>query len=224
MFGPHYQYVKVVDAPERFLTGNAGANEIDTSSSQYVGLTLDYKYDIKDKKALPTRGIFFNVNAKYNQEVSGKNFYNVILKSRLTLFIPIHRILTYVFSVSGTTVFNKFEYYQAASLGGLNYTKDNDILRGYRRDRFSGRSSIAFNNNLRIKLFNFKTTIFPGEFGINGFFDVGRVWFDGEDSSVWHNDYGGGIWISPMSIAVISAYYSVSKEENMFKLVLGLLF
>ena len=140
------------------------------------------------------------------------------------MYVPIHPILTYVINLSGTTLFNEFEYYHAATLGGLNYTKDNDVLRGYLRDRFSGRSSFAFNNELRLKLFNFKTYLFPGEFGINGFFDVGRVWYDGENSSIWHNNYGGGIWVSPMDVAVISAYYSVSKEENMFRLIVGFLF
>lgn len=222
--GPHFQRIKTKQAPSRFLSKKAGGNQIDTTSSRYLGITLDYKYEIKDKKVLPTRGIVFGLQGVFNQEFSGKNFNNIKLRAKLTLYVPIHPILTYVINLSGTTLFNEFEYYHAATLGGLNYTKDNDVLRGYLRDRFSGRSSFAFNNELRLKLFNFKTYLFPGEFGINGFFDVGRVWYDGENSSIWHNNYGGGIWVSPMDVAVISAYYSVSKEENMFRLIVGFLF
>ena len=36
---------------------------------------------------------------------------------------------------------------------------------------------------------------FPGEMGLFGLADVGRVWFDGEDSDKWHHAFGGGIWI-----------------------------
>jgi hypothetical protein len=77
---------------------------------------------------------------------------------------------------------------------------------------------------LRLKLFNFKTFLFPGEFGINGFYDVGRVWIDNEESNIWHSNYGGGIWVSPMDMMVINAYYSISDEENMFRLIVGFLF
>lgn len=222
--GPHYQRIITEDAPERFLTEDAGSSQIDSTSSQYLGLTLDYKYEIKNRKVLPSRGIVFSLGGVFNQEISGKDFNNLKLRAKLTLYVPIYHALTYVINLSGTTLFNEFEYYQSATLGGLNYTKDNDVLRGYRRDRFSGRSSFAWNNELRWRIFNFKTVLFPGQFGLSAFFDVGRVWYDDESSSIWHNNFGGGIWVSPMDVAVFSAYYSISKEMNMFRLVVGFLF
>ena len=222
--GPHLQRIKTEQAPERFLTEEAGGSQIDTTMSRYAGLTLDYKYEIKNRKVLPSRGILFSLRGVFNQEISGKDFNNLKLRAKITLYVPIYHALTYVINLSGTTLFNEFEYYHSATLGGLNYTKDNDVLRGYRRDRFGGRSSFAWNNELRWKIFNFKTALFPGQFGISGFVDVGRVWYDDENSSIWHNNYGGGIWVSPMDVAVISAYYSISKEENMFRLIIGFLF
>lgn len=222
--GAQYSNLLTVDSPEQYNNENAGINQTPNDESQYAGITADYEYSIKNKKVLPTRGMFFSAGVKYNHELTGKNISNAKLQSKLTLYFPIYHALTYVANISGTTVVGDFEYYHSASLGGRNYTKDNDVLRGYRRDRFNGRSSFAFNNELRWKLFKFKTSLFPGQFGINAFVDVGRVWVDGEESVRWHNNYGGGIWVSPMDIAVISAYYSFSDEENMFKLLIGFLF
>lgn len=222
--GPKYAYYQTVDLPTRFSGESAGINEIPTSNSQYLNITADYEYSMKNKKILPSRGIYFSASANYNQEITGKKISNLKLRSKLTLYFPIYHALTYVANFSGTAILGDFEYYHSASLGGLNYTKDNDVLRGYRRDRYQGKSSFVFNSDLRFKLFNFKTSLFPGQFGINAFVDVGRVWIDNEKSVVWHNDYGIGIWVTPMDLAVLSAYYSFSKEENMFKLVIGFLF
>ncbi len=220
--GPQYQYLNTVGAPDRFFKGDNAI--IDADASKYIGATLDYEFKLQNKKVMPTRGIYFSSRATYNQEVSGKNISNLRLKSKLTFYVPLLNSLTYVINVSATSVIGDFEYYHSASLGGLNYTKDNDVLRGYRRDRYNGRTSFAFNNGLRLKLFKFKTVLFPGEMGISGFYDVGRVWVNNESSNIWHNNVGGGIWISIMDLMVINTFYSVSNEENVFRLVFGFLF
>ena len=36
----------------------------------------------------------------------------------------------------------------------------------------------------------------------------------GEDSKIWHHGYGGGLWMSPFSLAVLSATYEWSKDES----------
>ena len=60
---------------------------------------------------------------------------------------------------------------------------------------------------------DYSNYISKGEFGILAFNDVGRVWLEGEDSNQWHHGYGGGIWVSPFSIAVLSASYERSEDE-----------
>ncbi len=37
----------------------------------------------------------------------------------------------------------------------------------------------------------------PGEIGLLGFADTGRVWLKGEDSQRWHSGFGGGVWVAP---------------------------
>jgi hypothetical protein len=38
--------------------------------------------------------------------------------------------------------------------------------------------------------------VVPGELGVLGFTDVGRVFLKGESSDVWHTGVGGGVWFS----------------------------
>ena len=104
-----------------------------------------------------------------------------------------------------------FEFYQAAVLG------DRTGLRGYRRERFSGKQAFAHSTDLR---FNFKKaqTFSPFTFGMYGGFDYGRVWIDDEfviNSELNNRDrlntsYGGGLFIVAYNLlsANVSTFYS----------------
>jgi outer membrane translocation and assembly module TamA len=104
--------------------------------------------------------------------------------------------------------FGKFEFPQAYYLGGT------ENLRGYRRDRFGGRSAVFNNTELRFKVADFNTYLFPGSFGLLVFNDVGKVKVDGEKSSDWHVGNGGGVWLAPVKRFVITALATRSKEEK----------
>ena len=104
--------------------------------------------------------------------------------------------------------YGTFEFPQAYYLSGT------DNLRGYRRDRFAGRSRAYNNTELRFKVAEFNTYLFPGTFGLLVFNDVGRVWVDGENSSDWHVGNGAGIWLAPIKRFVFAAHVVRSKEER----------
>jgi hypothetical protein len=57
-----------------------------------------------------------------------------------------------------------------------------------------------------------------GEMGLLAFNDFGRVWVDGEDSDKWHHGFGGGFWLSPFKLMVITANFSHSTEDDIFSL------
>jgi outer membrane translocation and assembly module TamA len=102
----------------------------------------------------------------------------------------------------------KFEFPQAYYLGGT------ENLRGYRRDRFAGRTRLFNNTEVRLKVKEFNNYLFPGAFGLLVFNDVGRVWQDGETSTDWHVGNGVGIWLAPIKRFVIAAHLVRSKEEK----------
>ncbi len=111
--------------------------------------------------------------------------------------------------------FGDYQFYQAQTLGAL------ENLRGYRKDRFTGGESFYHNIDLRIKLSQFNTYLFPGSFGMVLFNDVGRVWQQGEMSRQWHDGYGGGFWISPLSKLVFSASYGQGTDGGVLLVKLG---
>ena len=109
---------------------------------------------------------------------------------------------------AGTTTSKKFEFYQAQYLGS------DENLRGYRKERFAGKSKFYNQAELRLRLANFKTYLFPASFGIFGFVDFGRVWVDNDTDKKMATGYGGGLWFSPLRRFVISVSYAMSKEDK----------
>ena len=109
--------------------------------------------------------------------------------------------------------FGKYEFPQAYYLSGT------ENLRGYRRDRFAGRTMLFNNTEIRFKAAEFTTYLFPGSFGFLVFNDVGRVWADGEKSTDWHVGNGVGVWLSPVNRFVVTATLARSKEEKAIPLV-----
>ena len=74
---------------------------------------------------------------------------------------------------------------------------------GYRQYRFAGQHSFYNNLELRIKLTDFASYILPGQFGITGFFDIGRVWEKNDNSGKWHKGVGGGFYFAPAQLVVL---------------------
>ncbi|HLA63351.1 MAG TPA: BamA/TamA family outer membrane protein [Rhodothermales bacterium] len=120
--------------------------------------------------------------------------------------------------VGVTHAFGDVPFYDAPSLGGES------VLRGFRRERFTGRTAFYQSAELRTKLATLQTPLIPFGVGLYGFFDNGRVWADGESSSVWHQSYGGGLWLGVLDNAVVTAGVGVSEEETQLLLRLGFAF
>jgi outer membrane protein assembly factor BamA len=138
------------------------------------------------------------------------------LNSDLSFYIPLgHNVATLALRVGGGHTFDGLEFYNAQFLGGT------ENLRGYRKYRFAGQT-MAFNNvELRLKVSDFRTYLFPGSLGFLFFHDVGRVWIENDSSGKWHNGYGAGFWISPLRRFVITASYTASKEDKLPLITLG---
>ena len=86
------------------------------------------------------------------------------------------------------------------------YLSGTENLRGFRRDRFAGRTVLFQNTELRIKLTDFTTFLFPGTLGVFVFNDIGKVWVPNENSNRWHDGYGGGIYIAPIRAGSVNCF------------------
>jgi hypothetical protein len=93
---------------------------------------------------------------------------------------------------------------ESAFVGGRS------TLRGYRHDRFAGRSMAFGSAELRVPLFELEL-LTRGRFGVLGFEDVGRVWWDEEESGRWHSGHGAGIWFESLGF---EGRFTVGKGEE----------
>ena len=127
---------------------------------------------------------------------------------------PIPTNPTLALRAGGKKVWGTFPFQEAAYLGGPVFAGSgisDGNLRGYQKNRFGGDSSLYGNAELRLVLARIKLLV-PGEFGLFGAADTGRVFFakDPEDADKWHTGTGGGIWLSflqrlqTLSVALVS--------------------
>ncbi|MGV3588705.1 MAG: BamA/TamA family outer membrane protein [Adhaeribacter sp.] len=223
LLGPSYQRINLNLTPERFITNFAWEQDGNYDlfeAKTYGGLEFRYQLDTRDKATQPTKGVYIALGPGLYKGLGGDASDFNRLSGEISLYrtfrVPVR--LTLANRTGAAKNYGDYEFFQANRLDGLSN------LRGYRQNRFAGRSSFYNNTEARLKLFNFQTYLFPGSLGILGFHDVGRVWEKNENSKKWHTGYGGGIWISPVNLLVLSAEYAVSKESRMPLLRAGFLF
>jgi hypothetical protein len=100
----------------------------------------------------------------------------------------------------------------------------NNFLRGYRNNRFTGSSIVFFNSEVRLPLIDLPTVIWPLNLGIKAFFDTGRI--REKSSNQLHYGYGFGIYVLPLKKRYnLSVTFGFSEEESfLLKLSIGRIF
>ena len=117
--------------------------------------------------------------------------------------------------------FGRTPYFDLAYIGGGRFFSGTSTARGFRTRRFAGDSAVYGNVDVRVVLARLKFIV-PGDIGVQGFFDVGRVFFHDEHSDNWHPSGGGGIWFSPLvRTNTISLSAAHSTEETLIYLRIG---
>ena len=174
----------------------------------HLGGALNFTFDNRKDKLLPKSGflVSLTMNAYKGMGDFARDFGRIVPVAAIDQ--PVNAAGTIVLSerVGGIVSIGNPAFYQLAFLGG-----EGNLL-GFRQYRFAGRNSIYNNFETRVKLADVSSYIFPGELGLVGFFDVGRVWSDNDASDVWHHGEGGGIYYSPAQLAVIRLIAGHSTE------------
>jgi hypothetical protein len=173
----------------------------------YAGLIGLITYDTRDNEAIPTKGIYWQTALSGKQQVAEAQDRYGYLRSEFRFYLnPGNSGLVIANRIGAGTTFGDPTFFQRMQLGGARN------LRGFHSNRFTGKSAVYYNLDLRLKLFDFTSYITPGEVGMIAFNDVGRVWEPGESSSTWHDGFGGGLYVRPAELILIQGTVGFSRE------------
>lgn len=188
------------------------------AKKDYLGLKFKIDINYINNPVFPTRGITWYTEFTSMFGMNNKSQNLTKITSDMTVYASAteERKLMGVVRLGGGRIFNNdFEYFQALNLGANNY------MRGFRKNRFSG-SSLAYGSaEIRVKLFKSQSYILPGDVGIIGFYDIGRVWQRDQVSHLWHQSYGSGFYYTPFDIIIVSATLGISKEDQLLNFSVG---
>lgn len=204
----------------QFIPNNTEIND------EFYGIETQYHFENRDNKAFPTLGMQLGLQVGYiNNISSSKGFayvlpelgfdYKLISSGKLVLASGLRAHIN---------IGDEFEFYQGATLGA------NSGLRGYRNERFTGKSAFVQSTDIRWNFMDLKTGVLPISIGVFGGADYGRVWI--EDNLVddisfnkndWNTSFGGGFFvnIAKMMNAKVSAFNSSDGLRLAFKLGFG---
>ena len=181
-----------------------------------VGASGEIMYDTRNNPAYPTHGAFVKVSGTvypgiWNAE-SAFGSMDGAVHTYVTAPVPTRPTL--VLRVGGKKVWGTFPFHESAFLGGPGFAgigASDSHLRGFRKNRFAGGTSLYGNAELRLVLLPINLIV-PGEFGVFIATDAGRVFYaeDPDAADKWHTGVGGGFWLSflqrkqTLSVAVVN--------------------
>ncbi|WP_411028967.1 metallophosphoesterase [Spongiimicrobium sp. 3-5] len=216
--GVSYESIEVEETDGRFINTFFQQNGEETENN-FFGVDAEYSYANSDSDAFPTLGMATSLHVGYktSTENSGQS-YGFIIPSLAFDYklVPSGQL---VLATKGKAHFNigdDYEFYQGASIGGF------DGLRGFRNQRFTGKTSFYQNTDLRLSLSKLKAGFLPLSTGLFAGFDYGRVWFPGDDDSdQWHTSIGGGFFLNIVDITSVNLALFSSDDGLRFTFGLG---
>ncbi|MEZ4965742.1 MAG: metallophosphoesterase [Saprospiraceae bacterium] len=210
--GPMLDIRDLEDTEGRFITSDeAGFSQADFEISYFAGARMGFKYNNLDNWLNPHRGVIINTGLNYLNDLETARYSFTALSTDLSLYRPIDQeeALILVTRVGFQHNFgHDFAFYHSPNLGGKK------TLRGYRAERFYGKTSYYHNIDLRARVLSTYNRILPFTMGVFCGFDYGRVWLDDDENETWHYDYGGGLWLAPLD--GLTLYFGVfqPRENN----------
>jgi outer membrane protein assembly factor BamA len=155
-------------------------------------MTAAATFDSRDLPAYPTRGLrvraaaravpgLLDVDGAFGSvRIDGSGY----LTARSLPATP-----TLALRAGATAVLGRAPFFEGAALGGRS------SLRGLSSQRFQGNAAVFGGAEVRLDLGGFTLAV-PGDWGVFGLADAGRVFLEGERSRRWHGTAGGGLWFA----------------------------
>jgi len=216
-FGPTFESISIERTSGRIVEEPGIAETLGEEvfgSQEFLGVRAAYEFRNVDDPIFPTNGLDFRADLGWKVNLDNTDRSFPYFEGALSIYQQVDsRGKLVLASRVGTRLLlsNEFEFYQGARLGGLGPESN---IRGFRRDRFTGKRSFYQNIDLRWQALESGNRLLPFKLGFFGGFDHGRVWLDSEleDSDTWHYGFGGGIFIDPLDF--VSIQISLFRGDN----------
>jgi hypothetical protein len=213
-FTGFYHSVKVDDDKDRFVAQLYPSYVSFFERKHFAGAEATYVYHHLNDEVVPSKGIYFSATANYTQNLKQTDRAMQRYLATFGFYLPFSKSLSLSVKANGASVTGDPEIYL------LNWIGGGQNLRGFRRQRFYGKTAFVNNNELRW-IRDTRNYFFSGKIGLIAFLDNGRVWQPGETSNTWHAGYGGGVLLAPFNKLSLGVYYGISKESKLFSLRFG---
>lgn len=217
-FGVSAQSMKVEATEDRFITETHVKSDSSIFDRKYyLNSFAGYTFSTIDNPLYPRKGIRIKGRVDYTINPDEEKSFVRLTYESSTFFSA--GAFTFAFRNGiNTNIGDEYEFFQANTVGGM------ETVRGFRRDRYSGKTRVFSNTEVRLRLSQAKGYILRGDYGLFTFFDNGRVWVPGEESKTWHHGYGGGFWFLAYNRLPFTVSYAASKEEGIVTVKAGFLF
>ena len=191
-----------------------GVDETVVTLPTHLGLKLDFL----DHSNFPYRGVRLKLGVDNYYQLNNDNETYGNLTSSFEYYVSNHtdKKLTLGVKLYGSRAYGKIPYYLLPTIGG------NHGLRGYEFFRFVGDKSVYVNTDLKWRLIESLESTIPYEFGLLGFYDIGRVYNDGVDFELnrMNSGYGCGIYLIPLTRTfAFSVSLAWSEEESFYPVI-----
>jgi hypothetical protein len=184
-----------------------------------LGVSARFRFDGTDRLALPRRGLFVTAGGTaYPAMGDVTDAFGDVRAQALAYFAtPGERGITLALKVGGQQVFGTHPFFESAFIGGktplsLLEPGGGSSVRGLPAQRYAGDASLYGGADLYLPLTR-SFPLVPGQFGLMGFYDIGRVFLDGESSNRWHHGTGGGFFVAtPGRRRLVS--FAIARSEG----------
>ena len=197
---------EVLNDTDRFISKGYSLPKSGYEWKSFAGGGINYSFQHLNDDVVPTKGLYFNAGISGASNIKNSTSHYFDYSGAAHFYIPLVSKFSLNIRAGAEKITGNPEFYQYATIGG-------PTMRGVRRDRYWGKTAFYNTNDLRF-ISPVHTYIFNGKAGLLVFFDNGRVWMPGENSSTWHTGVGGGIILVPFDFIYVDATYGVSENKE----------
>ena len=213
-FGPFIEQTQIQNTQSRFISDASdilGQSVFDTKT--YTGIKTRLSFKNVDNVVDTNKGVKFSLSYDVETNLENSDLTFGRFGIGLIVYQPLgnKENLVLASSIGYESISGDFDFFKAPTIGGITN------LRGFRNERFRGRSVFQHSTDLRLKLVKTVNNVLPFSLGIHAGFDYGRVFDDTTpNSGGLHYSYGGGFYLDPVDLVVISFGQYWSEEDNRF--------